>query len=231
MATNVMTDRPSRAEDVRRYPSAGPWYDHYRGEIIGVDLVMVTLAISITYLARFGDSLAFTVGGTGVPYAVVGIFIGTLLIGSLGASESRQRRVLGSGLEEYRRVVTACFAAFGGVAIGSYLLNASLSRVFFLMTLPLAVVLILVGRWLMRHRLQGLRANGHALTPTLLVGTRDEVGAVVRDMSRRREAGYLPVAVSLVDENGNAAGKEDPLVDLGQVPIEDIRHFVANGRA
>ncbi|WP_194793306.1 sugar transferase [Raineyella fluvialis] len=193
---------------------------------MSVDLVMVTGAVAATYGLKFGDELTTEVGGTGVPYVVAGVLIGLLLMAALEASESRSRRILGAGLEEYRRVLNACFVVFGGVAIGSYLLGAELSRWFFLTTLPLVVGMLLAGRWAVRRQLNAQRRAGEALTPTLVVGSVEDVVGMVEDMRRRPDAGYLPVAVAPTD----GALAPEQLEGLVLVTFEEVTEWARGGR-
>ncbi|MEA5153333.1 sugar transferase [Raineyella sp.] len=213
----------------RREPAPRPgtrWYYAHRRRLIGIDLLMVTGAITATYLLKFGDELTTEVGGTGVPYVVAGLMVGLLLMGALGGTESRSRRILGAGLEEYRRVIRACFVVFGGVAVVSYLLGAQLSRKFFLTTLPLAVLMLLVGRWAARCGLNNQRRGGAGLTPTLVVGSLEDLAGMVEDMRRRPDAGYLPVAVASTD----AALTPEGLDGLDRVSFQDVSEWARTGR-
>lgn len=74
--------------------------------------------------------------------------------------------------------------------------SAQLSRLLFLVTLPVGIAFLLTSRWLLRAALNHRRRSGTAMTPTLLVGTPDDVEQLRRAMSRRCDAGYRVVAVS-----------------------------------
>jgi exopolysaccharide biosynthesis polyprenyl glycosylphosphotransferase len=117
----------------------------------------------------------------------------------LGVSESRSRRIVGAGLTEYRRVITASLYLFGMLAVASFVFQASLSRAIFVTTLPIGVTLLLGGRWLARGSLSRLRSRGRAMSPALIIGNGEAALDVVREMRRNVSAGYQPVGVCVLD--------------------------------
>ena len=175
-------------------PVAERWFRRYRRALIAVDAVMISSAIGLTLTLKFGDSDP-TVSGTGVSYLIAAGLIAVLWILVLTARDSRERRVVGAGIEEYARVINASLWTFGAVAIVSYLAEAQLSRLLFVATLPMGLVLLTFGRWVSRTVLNRLRTAGEAMTATLVVGTRDDVHRLSRDMTQRRDAGYRVAAV------------------------------------
>ena len=199
--TSIEATRLDARETQRSVPpimSRATWYAKYRMLLISTDALMVAMALTATYLLRFGE-VGAQVSGSSFPYLAVAILIGLLWLLLMGAVESRSRKVIGAGLEEYRRVLNASLYTFGVVAIGSYLTQTQLSRCFFVTTLPLGALLLLVGRWTARAFLNNLRAEGRAMTKALLVGEAERVRDALREMRRHPEAGYRPTAVCLVD--------------------------------
>jgi exopolysaccharide biosynthesis polyprenyl glycosylphosphotransferase len=124
---------------------------------------------------------------------------------SLGAVDTRSLQIVGTGLEEYRRVMMASVGLFGAMGILSYLLDSALSRALFVTTLPLGVGLLLLERWLLRKLLHGLRRRGRAMTQTLVVGNSDAVADVAARLRRDVSAGYRAAAMHLTDGRHRAA--------------------------
>ncbi|MFT3860529.1 nucleoside-diphosphate sugar epimerase/dehydratase [Micropruina sp.] len=110
---------------------------------------------------------------------------------------------MGLGLGEYRRTLQASLSVFGAIAIGSYWLQAEVSRAAFVTTLPIGVAAVLVGRWIARQQLVRQRAAGGAMSPTLIVGKGAAVRQVASELQRNTDAGYLPCAVCILDDDSD----------------------------
>lgn len=196
-------------------PTRAKWHDKLSRWVLVVDIAMIAVAVCLTYLAKFG--LAHDLPLSGVPqvsYEIVIVIFAVTWLASLGANESRNPSILGAGIEEYRRVLSASMYAFGALAILSYLANASVSRLFFAMTLPVGLVLILIGRWAVRQRLVQARRRGEATSRTLILGDQLDVERVVRDLNKNPEAGFLPVAVSVTDASPDETDRVHGLRNL-----------------
>jgi len=215
----------------RLLPRLRSWYARY-GLALGLtDAAAIAAAVVAAYLWRFGENLQVTVAGTVHAYPLVAVLIGLVWWVVLDARGSRERCVIGHGLDEYRLVISASLYAFGGVAIVSYFLDAELSRGFFLTLLPLGTFLVLLGRWVGRQILHRRRAIGGAFTPTLVVGSAREVREAVRDLQRNQHAGYRPVAVALTPSDDNAAIMATPeMSDLPVIDLSSVNRHVAESR-
>ncbi|WP_454778554.1 exopolysaccharide biosynthesis polyprenyl glycosylphosphotransferase [Georgenia muralis] len=202
-----------------------PWYGRYRAVLLVVDATMVTLTLLAAQFARFGvrgaEGRVF-VAGELFSYAVVGAAFAAVWMLALSANESRNRRVVGAGLDEYRKVVTGTFTAFGIVAIGSYLLQIELSRVYFAVAFPLGLAFVLLGRLALRIHLGARRREGRHMTGVVVVGSRPEIRRALDELRRNPEAGYRAVAVSIVDAQDDA----DRHDGLPHVPRRNLRAFV-----
>lgn len=195
------------------------WGDKYRLLVFVIDFVAITSVIVVSYIFRFGEAPS---PGTNIGQLLEPLLIGLAWFGLLSVTESRNLKYFGAGLEEYRRVISASFYAFGTIAIGSYLLQAEVSRFYFAVSLPLGLGLLLAGRWSCRVYLGRLRADGRALTRAIVIGKPSQVDEAVQDMTRHPEAGYLPVAVSIVQ----AEGSQQPATNLPQIPYAHLRETV-----
>jgi exopolysaccharide biosynthesis polyprenyl glycosylphosphotransferase len=174
-----------------------PLETRIRGVVVAVDAAMVGIALVATYSIRFG--WVGIPSPTYVSNELAAVVFGVVWMLALSATETRRAKILGSGLEEYRRVLSASLHAFGALAILSYLTHAEVSRLFFAATLPLGAVLLLAGRLTIRTVLSSLRATGRATESTLVVGSGSDVRATLKDLRRNPAAGYRPNAVCLTD--------------------------------
>lgn len=198
--------RPAAGTGSVRKPTLLPargrsWFERYELLLQLSDLAAIAVAMIAVLLLRFGEDLQVKVGGLPISYPLASFLVGIAWWYGLDARRSRDRAVVGHGLEEFRRVMSASLYMFGAVAIASYLLQAELSRAYFIVLLPLGTLLLLVGRWVCRQYLHRRRAVGGAYTSTVVVGSAREIVDVVRDLRRNRNAGYRPVgiAVPIVD--------------------------------
>lgn len=198
-----------------------PWHAKYHDLLVLADAFMIALALSTTYLAKFSDDLYVRVSGVGTPYVVVAVVVGVLWLAMLAATDSRDRLAVGSGFEEYRRVINASLYTFGSVAVAAYFIQAEVSRIYFVTSLPLGVAALLVGRAMARGYLKRKRKAGKGLTPALILGFRSQVELAVEDMRARPEAGYRPEAVCILD--GSTPGFTDAVFDgLNAVELDQV---------
>lgn len=204
----------------RSAPRVRNWYDSYKVALGASDALAITAALVAAYVWRFGEKPFVHVGGSPLTYALVSVFIAVSWWLLLSGRDSRERGIVGSGLEEYRRVLSASLTTFGGLAIGSYFLSAEISRWFFLTLLVLGTCLLLLGRWTGRHILHRRRARGGGFTPTIVVGGGLAVGDVVRDLRRNPNAGFRPVAVVVGEPQVTGVTLASP--ELGNLPVVDL---------
>lgn len=200
------------------------WRRKVRLMLVCVDALMISVAIGFTFLLLV-DPGARTDGLLEVPYLQLAPVVAALWVLILEATDSRSHRIVGSGLTEYQRVMSASLWAFGGLALVSYIFQASFSRSLFIATLPLGVVLLLLGRWTCRRFLNRLRGDGRALTPTLIIGTGTHVESLVRDLARRSDVGYRPAGVCIVGERPGGV----PVLD--RLPHDRLEAVTAVGPA
>ncbi|MFC7404597.1 sugar transferase [Georgenia alba] len=189
------------------------------------DLVVLALAVVIADLVRFGTepgTLTLRTGAT-LDYEVVGALVVLVWFCALTAWDTRVRRVIGAGMEEYRRVLSATFGAFGGIALLSYLGPVELSRSYVIVALPVGVLLLLGGRLAWRLGLARVRNDGRALTGTVVVGDADHVETAVAEMRRHPETGYTPVAVALTSSEDSGSSGQPPVPELPRISLEELK--------
>ncbi|HSN44014.1 MAG TPA: sugar transferase, partial [Propionibacteriaceae bacterium] len=220
---------PTRVWDASVHVDAATWARQYRRLVFLTDAIAILVAITATGLVRFGEQFGSAANEhVVVPIAATAVVLGIVWMLILGAVESRNRKVFGSGPEEYRRVINASLYTFGTVAIASYLAHVEVSRFFFLITLPVGTASLLASRWTCRAYLNRVRAQGRALTQTVVVGERSLVAEAVRDLQRHPEAGYQACAVSVVSSlNGVLAGHSNFPVE--RIPYPELARYLRDG--
>jgi len=109
---------------------------------------------------------------------------------ALALVDSRSDRVIGVGTAEYVRVVRASFGVFGAIAIIAFLTRVDVARGYLLLSLPAGIVLLVFTRWLWRQWLVAQRKMGRYSARVLLVGSRQSVASIARELARTPDAGY-----------------------------------------
>jgi exopolysaccharide biosynthesis polyprenyl glycosylphosphotransferase len=120
----------------------------------------------------------------------------------LGAYETR---FIGTGSDEFRRVLHAGVSLTAGLAIISYAFNDELSRAYLVISLPAVIVLDLLGRLALRKRLHRLRRAGAHMSTVIAVGREAAVGDLISELRREPQHGLIVVAACLP---GNGAVNE-----------------------
>ena len=125
------------------------WTRSYAGRLAVTDAVAIVGSVAIAQLVRFGADPA-TLSSEVVVYSYTAVSAVLILawFSVLILSRSREPRVLGAGVEEYRRVARATAALFGTVAVVSYLLKLEVARGYLAVALPLGLLSLLLTRWL-----------------------------------------------------------------------------------
>lgn len=190
------------------------------------DVVVVALVVGLGHVSRFGfKDPALGVTGVALPtgYALVSVLIASAWLMLLRGLHTYREILLGTGTEEYARVLQASVSLFGVLAIGSYLFQVQLSRWYFVVVLPLGVSLLLVWRWIARKVLVARRARGSLRTRAVIVGDVSRCSRMLSELNRKPELGVEVVgACSRAQSVG--AGVGDGVVVLGD--YESVTHVM-----
>lgn len=191
------SDWVGTAADGKRPVWAGPasagWQLKYSNWLVLSDLLAIILAVGFADWVRFGGSpsaaaLPFLRGFT---YVEVSAVIAVSWIAALSINHSRSERVIGSGIEEYRRVWIATMSVFGGIAIVSMLFKLEIARGFLIVALPSGVFSLFLFRWIGRQIVVLIRRNfGKCITRLLVVGNPQAVRDLTVGLSREPWSGY-----------------------------------------
>lgn len=159
--------------------------------VLLTDLVVLSVATLVAMLAKFGfETSERTWGPLELTYAQFGLVIALLWWWLLALFESRDRRVLGEGLEEYRRIGRATAYTFGAVAVFSVVVKLDFSRGYIAVALPLGLAGLLGSRVLWRWYLRRCRSEGGLTVPALIVGGEVTASRVSEQFRAYPEGGF-----------------------------------------
>jgi len=184
------------------------WRLLYRRNLFVTDLAALILVVYGTQLFWFGTgnvALALSRDSrlSDLSYWLFSAFLILGWMWALSFVDSRSDRVLGTGSQEYVRVVDSSFRLFGAVAILAFLTQIDVARGYLLISLPVGIVLLVFTRWLWRRWLILQRSHGKYSANVLLVGSLPSVTQLAREFARTPSAGYRVVGACV--PNGRIA--------------------------
>jgi exopolysaccharide biosynthesis polyprenyl glycosylphosphotransferase len=180
------------------------WHRPYAFALLLLDAGATALA-SYTAISMFAQADAGFQHSPGLFTLVAYLFlpVGWLVI--LWSHGAYDRRYLGVGTDEFKRVFRASITAAFSVSFLAFAFKIDLSRLSVGTALVGSLVLVLFGRYLGRRLLVLVRGRGRAVHRVLLVGPFTEAQHVYTAVMRVPAAGLLPVGIYLTE--GYAAGR------------------------
>lgn len=168
----------------------------YIRRLMVTDVLAMICTIALSHLIRFGVSVdvsstpRFMQDALPPEYLPFSILGGLIWLGLLKADHVYDHQVVGAGPEEYRRLVRCTAYFFGGLAILSYLLKLDFSRAYFLLALPIGLLLLLLSHGFWRRWLSAQRAAGRYRARALLVGASAPVAAIADEICGQPDSAY-----------------------------------------
>ena len=180
------------------FASPRAWVTAYLTRVSWSDAVVVTVAVLAAQIFRFGsDDPLQPNGGWGLPATFVSIALIVCWLLALRATQSLDRRIVGSGPQEYSRVITACLSLFGVLAMLDLVFRLNIARGFLLVALPAGTLGLLLTRWMWRKDLIRQRAKSQNLERVLVVGAVSPSKPLVERLLKSPTLGYDVVGVCL----------------------------------
>jgi exopolysaccharide biosynthesis polyprenyl glycosylphosphotransferase len=175
----------------RRAPE---WLVSYTATLVVGDLVAAGLGVALALLLPLSGGMP----GTQVVEVVVGCW--ALLLAALGGYAERR---MGTGSDEYRRVVVAGLTAIALLSFAVHLLPAAGLERLLLVAAPVTTVVTLLSRNLNRRRMHSARRRG-LMTKRVVVVGRDVAVADLARRLRRDAAAGLRVVGACVPRPGDS---------------------------
>jgi exopolysaccharide biosynthesis polyprenyl glycosylphosphotransferase len=172
------------------------WQRRYVAKLQITDILVVCAAVALAQYARFGP----TFSPRGYPEYYVPTYSVLFVIGWLSALaffHTRSPRLIGTGIEEYRRVVAASFWTFGAIAIVTFLLKLDIARGYLAVALPAGTLGLVLSRSVWRGYVVRKRATGEYKTAVLAIGELDGVEHLANELTRNPMYGYQIVGVGI----------------------------------
>ena len=161
----------------RRTARVSAWTRDYLREVALADLGCAVVGVFMAAQIRFGSNVTST-------YLALSLALPVLWIGALWLAGAYDVRFIGTGSDEYRKVLNAGVSLTAAVAIFSYAVNLQVSRTYVVIALPSITLFDLIARYAMRKRLHWQRGHGKCLHSVLAVGHELAVADLVTELNR-----------------------------------------------
>jgi exopolysaccharide biosynthesis polyprenyl glycosylphosphotransferase len=230
MRPELTTPHPAAKAPKTKVPL--DWERNFKRRLIATDFVAITGAILITQWAWFGLrqaelALRLDLHIVGLTYSVVSVGMVVVWMAVLALFDTRNRRIIGTGTVEYKRLVDSAIRLFGVMAIIAYLFQVPVARGYILTAFPLGLLALLAGRWFWRKWLGRQRAAGRFSHRVLLAGSLASATHIAQELGRLPYAGYKVVGACLPRPAAFKVlpGTAIPVVgDLDEIPLEMAAH-------
>jgi exopolysaccharide biosynthesis polyprenyl glycosylphosphotransferase len=188
---------PRPAQDIN--PGGPRWRRGYARRLAVTDFFVLILTTVVATIWRFGFAAPVSSGKSQVSYVAIGVFIVVAWWLSLRYIRATDPKIVGDGVEEYRRIIRGTFLVFGWVAIVSLLFKSDLSRGYLGVAFPLGLCGLLAGRkawrsWLVRHR-----RTGEGISKVLVIGGPRSAKLITDNLDATPNSGYRVTGVWVPD--------------------------------
>jgi exopolysaccharide biosynthesis polyprenyl glycosylphosphotransferase len=193
------------------------WQDKYSRHLRITDSLVICASVALAQYIRFGDS-PYASGYPGKVMTLFSILFAALWLSSIAMFRSRSIRVIGAGIEEYRRIVSASVWTFGIIAMTTLLARIFLARGYLAVALPVGTLGLLASRGLWRYYIAAKRTNGKCQTRVLAIGDRKAVSQLAQELTRNPRDGYVVVGAGIPgygpsrDKALRVHGREIPII-------------------
>lgn len=194
------------------------WRSRYERVLRVVDGFVVVWAVAGAFAIRFGFEDLSQGQSRDADYLWLSLAISIAWWVMLRLWGAREHKILGSGSEEYKRVLAASAWLFGCVAVISYALRIDTARGFVGLAFPAGAAGLVVARWLVRQHLALERGHGRSSSRVLIIGGVHSAAHLIRSLRSVPAAGYYPAAAHLP----GATSGSDVIEALG-VPVTGVQ--------
>lgn len=204
------------------------WQRRYTARLRITDTLVVCAAVALAQLVRFGPLLTPPRDSNYYVPAFSILFV-IVWLSALAAFHTRSPRLIGTGIEEYRRVVAASFWTFGAIAIVALLVKLDVARGYLAVALPAGILGLVLSRSLWRGQVARKRADGGYQTAVLAIGELDAVQTLANELTRIPSDGYRVVGVGVPGygpprgEHITVNGRTIPIIGGESHALEAIR--------
>ena len=167
------------------------WSRDYLREVALADLACGVVGVFAAAQLRFGSNVTSM-------YLALSLALPVLWVAALWLAGAYDVRFIGTGSDEFRKVLNAGIGLTAAVTIFSYAINLELSRAYVVIALPSLTVFDMLARFALRKRLVRRRMHGKSMHSVVAVGHELAVADLVTELGRDRYHGLNVVGACVV---------------------------------
>ncbi|MBO0871681.1 MAG: sugar transferase, partial [Micromonosporaceae bacterium] len=186
------------------------WHRPYAALLLAADYLGALLA-DLTATSLLDKAPSGFQHDLGLFSLIVYLLLPLLWVVVLWGNGGYDRRFLGIGTDEFKRVFRASLIVAAIVSFSAFAFKLDLSRLSVATALVGAAVYIVILRYLARRVLHLVRNKGKASHLVLLVGTLPEAMEVYTTVTRNAGAGMIPVGIHLTEGYAAHRGVTTPV--------------------
>jgi exopolysaccharide biosynthesis polyprenyl glycosylphosphotransferase len=189
------------------------------------DLATLAICVVLGAFVGFGEG----VGPQSSDPWVLGGAAGVLVTLAIVACRAWDPRTLGQGAEEWSRLIRAFVSAAIVLGLGGLAIERLGVRPWVFGVLPVAGLLAMAGRYMLRRWLHQARKRGRGMLPVLAVGTEQSVRDLVERTRRVPHMGWVVIAACTptgLGEEGQGHVAGVPVIG----DLDDLSTSVGSGR-
>ena len=167
------------------------WTRGYLREVALADLGCAVVGVFVAAQLRFGSNVTSM-------YLALSLALPVLWVAALWLAGAYDARFIGTGSDEFRKVLNAGIGLTAAVAIFSYAINLELSRAYVVIALPGLTLFDMLARFALRKRLVRRRMHGKCMHSVVAVGHELAVADLVTELGRDGYHGLNVVGACVV---------------------------------
>ena len=197
------------------------WRRAYVRSVALADLGAAVVAGATAVGARFGSGV--TLGGT----SSRGAALPPLWLIAVRVVGGYEMRFLGTGSDEFRRVLNAGVTLTSALILISYAGNMNLSRAYLAIGMSVLVTLDMLARFGLRKRLHKVRAQGGCMSTVVAVGHEPAVERLIKEFRREPYHGLEVVAACVPGKSAASEVAGVPVVGDVDATADVVRNLGA----
>jgi exopolysaccharide biosynthesis polyprenyl glycosylphosphotransferase len=187
---------PTAGEPPSQVLERSKWEQRYAANVRITDTIVVFGAVILAQYVRFG-STPTSPTYLGYYWTVFSALLAIIWVSALAGFRTRCPRYMGTGIEEYRRVVAASFWTFWVTAVAELLLKLEISRGYLAVAFPAGILGLVLSRWMWREYVKHKHVGGRYQTAVLAIGESDAVVELANELTASAKDGYQVVGICI----------------------------------